>query len=498
MNDEQSNSLRFSTHFGITRDEEDDWFDPLLHRDSRFYIDPFLVFDDHDDYWAEAKAALPQYMSIVKDLLSKSNAEGDRYNRRATDLLTFPEPNEYLLGTSISKPQGRGPGKVLAKDMLRELAELPSGTVDAVNLVRGFDLFCSGFGVDMFSDMMGNLFIAKFIEYTQKVCKKHSIPTRPILVKRSQWDGRNMRWLEARHNLPYNPELDIAVLLTPERFLRQLPFLTADEYYEYLSSGMDENQGLRDLMNELVEEAFIRNDGPPTKRDRANIARILAHENPKKANDYIDLRAQDAPEPYDFTADSTGDFRWYETARTLFEELPPPTLPEDPRTAPVKDITLALIEMFKTGVEERSIWRTLWDEERTSPRKEDTIQAMMHEIWLPICKHANIDLSPEINKGRGPADFKLSRGSVNSIIEVKRDSNSKLDKGLTEQLPQYMRANEAESGAYVVMVYRDTFFDQAKNETLDRLAKQLRADGYNISLHIIDARPGTKQSASKL
>lgn len=493
-----NSSLRFSNHFNVTRDEDDDWFDPLLHLDSRFYIDPFLVFGDKDPFWSETKLALPKYISIVRETLSKSRSETDRARRRAADLLTFPEPNEYLLGTSISRPRGRGPGKALANAMLREIDELPRGQVDAVNLVRGFDLFCAGFGVDMFSDMMGNLFIAKFIQYTQEVCRKHSIPTRPIVLNRSKWDEQNQRWLEARHDLPYNPELNIAVLLTPERFLRQTPFFTAGEYFEYIASGIDENQELRDLMNELIEEAFKRNDGPPTTKDRAEIARMLAHESPSTANSYIDLRAKEEPDSYDFSSDSSGDFSWYEDAQQATADFPPLALTEDPRSVPVAKFADILIDRFKSAVEDRSTWRALWDETRTTARKEDTVQAMMHEIWLPDCRYTNIDLNAETNKGRGPADFKLSRGTSNSIIEVKRDSNAKLDKGLTEQLPQYMRAHEAESGFYVVIVYKDRFFEKKRDAELAALAKQQRAKGYDIAVRIIDARLSTKKSASKL
>ena len=382
--------------------------------------------------------------------------------------------------------------------MLREIEELPYEQVDAVNLVRGFDVFCAGFGVDMFSDMMGNIFISKFIEYTQEVCRRHSIPMRQIPIRRSKWDQENLRWLEAKHELPHNPELDIAVLLTPERFLRQTPYVTAGEYYDYIAGGTDENQELRDLMNELVEEAFIKNEGPPTSKDRAEIARILAHKDPSVANSYIDLKGEETPHPYDFSVDPNGDFQWYEDARRVIQYLPPLPVSDNITDVPVNDFANTLIDRFKNAVEERAAWRILWDEDKSTPRKEDTVQAMMHEVWLPDCRHANIDINSETNKGRGPADFKLSRGNNSVIIEVKRDTNSKLEKGLSEQLPQYMRAHGTDFGYYVVIVYTDRFFENGRDIELTSLAKAQSTHGYFITVQFVDARLSTKQSASKL
>ena len=43
-----------SSHFGIARTEADEWFDPILDRDTELFVDPFLVFKEASDPWSTA------------------------------------------------------------------------------------------------------------------------------------------------------------------------------------------------------------------------------------------------------------------------------------------------------------------------------------------------------------------------------------------------------------------------------------------------------------
>jgi hypothetical protein len=38
--------MQFSEHYRIARGPDDDWFDPLLTRDTRLSVDPFRVYAD--------------------------------------------------------------------------------------------------------------------------------------------------------------------------------------------------------------------------------------------------------------------------------------------------------------------------------------------------------------------------------------------------------------------------------------------------------------------
>lgn len=47
--------MRFSQEFDIEKDGTEDWFDLLLNQDTPLYVDPFLIFDDQDEFWSDAK-----------------------------------------------------------------------------------------------------------------------------------------------------------------------------------------------------------------------------------------------------------------------------------------------------------------------------------------------------------------------------------------------------------------------------------------------------------
>lgn len=46
--------MKFSTIFNITRDLDDKWFDPILKRDTKLFIDPFLLFKAEDELFGKS------------------------------------------------------------------------------------------------------------------------------------------------------------------------------------------------------------------------------------------------------------------------------------------------------------------------------------------------------------------------------------------------------------------------------------------------------------
>jgi len=64
------------------------------------------------------------------------------------------------------------------------------------------------------------------------------------------------------------------------------------------------------------------------------------------------------------------------------------------------------------------------------------------------------DVSREVNDGRGPVDFKISRGaSDKTLLEFKLASNSQLMRNLERQTSTYGKASDAHRSIKVI-VYR--------------------------------------------
>src|SRR4051812_21850836 len=111
--------MKFSEEFGITRTDEDDWFDPILTADTQLFVDPFRVYVEDDARWAEAHNFLISFFNMTLQLIASSGfREKSSRWKKAKRLLRFPEPAEFCLGWGET-PLGLGTGEGYAADMLR-------------------------------------------------------------------------------------------------------------------------------------------------------------------------------------------------------------------------------------------------------------------------------------------------------------------------------------------------------------------------------------------
>ena len=120
-------------------------------------------------------------------------------------------------------------------------------------------------------------------------------------------------------------------------------------------------------------------------------------------------------------------------------------------------------------------------------RRESDLQILYRLVWFGTPS----DVSREVNDGRGPADYKVSRGaSDKTIVEFKLASNRKLKQNLDRQVEIYQKASDAESKLKVILFFTATELDRV-HRILDEL--RLRDDPDII---LIDGGADNKPSAS--
>jgi len=101
-------------------------------------------------------------------------------------------------------------------------------------------------------------------------------------------------------------------------------------------------------------------------------------------------------------------------------------------------------------------------------------------------------VSREVNDGRGPVDFKVSRGSGDkTLVEFKLAGNSQLKRNLERQAETYQKASDARRSIKVI-VYRSTH----ELRKVQRVLKDLKLES-NPDVVLIDARRENKPSDSK-
>jgi hypothetical protein len=97
-----------------------------------------------------------------------------------------------------------------------------------------------GLGVDRISDMVCNILKPRFVAYTQAICLGLGIPAEDLMLNNNGWTAQGCRWKHARVSLPKSPAFDGAILLTPKRFLKDIPRVTAEGFWTWATQNQNE------------------------------------------------------------------------------------------------------------------------------------------------------------------------------------------------------------------------------------------------------------------
>lgn len=119
-------------------------------------------------------------------------------------------------------------------------------------------------------------------------------------------------------------------------------------------------------------------------------------------------------------------------------------------------------------------------------RKELCLQKLFKLMW----RKTSFDFNAEVNNGRGPLDFKVSKGNVDkTIIEFKLASNTKLEQNLQSQVDIYKQAND--TNKYIVVLF---YFNEKEKRTINTTLEKLHLS--NLENIIIIDSTRQKPSAS--
>ena len=151
-----------------------------------------------------------------------------------------------------------------------------------------------------------------------------------------------------------------------------------------------------------------------------------------------------------------------------------------------KSETLKRINYLKDAIENKGCHKYFYFKNEPIRREED-----LHILFRLTWYDTIFDVSREVNDGRGPADFKVSKGLDKTIAEFKLARNTQLKRNLEKQVEIYKKASDAETGFKVIIYFTEDEFKKV-NRILDEL--DLSKDK-NIVL--IDARIDNKPTASK-
>jgi len=474
----------FSTVFNITKTSEDDWFDPILSTDTKLFIDPFLIFDSEHINFLNTHKKTIDFFYLAFNIASKSKPnKSDLRYRQLLSVMKFPEVEEICLGYALRGTGGAGSGGGFSAMIVDSIFESIRMGITNFDHFEEIGLFNEGFGCDRISDMTATLLKEDLINYTKSICKRHSIITKRIKINQFNFDSRFVKWKEKTVELPINPYTGKAVLLVPKEFLRELPTISADEFWNYCWSNKNE---------EIRDQYSIEVKSQVKKSDIIEIAR----QNRDWIKEYEQYREKVGSTPYDIIEDPKGYYNWaIDTAEYVNANAYKFIIAKNQNDFDlfVKEV----IYQYEQFIENNSGYKLLWDDNGKNPKSEEASQLIFTGIVKHYCKANNIDLNREANLGRGPVDFKFSSGYRNrALVEVKLAKNSKFWDGLEKQLVKYLKVEDIKKGYFLVICYNEKDIKKV-SEIYDVANKVGKKNKVDLDVIIIDASRD-KPSASKL
>lgn len=452
--------------------------DIVLNADTPLFIDPILLSRSKSKIWAVKgqKTYRTFFENAIKLLKAvKARSKEDIIWRTLSKNFLFTEINYTCLGYGGGKGSGWGPD--LVNKILNTAKDIVDLGIEDIDFFMALALFEEGIGADRISDMVTNILLEEIIEYSQSICEKLSLPTKKFQIKDKSVELIN------------NPYTNKPIFFIPMDVVRDLPI--ARDWSE-ISDVVGKNQNLRNTINQNVGHIWAT----MTKKDKAELKNAALHD--KESFDHVlklikNLKSVDS---YDFEKDHNGDIFWLNILKTISDKYPL-NLEKFKNNIHTKarllEVVNELIIHFKHLVENNGLWKEFWTEDN-KPRKEKACQRLLFAVASSYCKANDLDLSPEVDSGNGPVDFKISQGAnFKVIVEIKLSTNSNTIHGYEKQLEIYKNAEQSDEGIFI-LIDIGSMGDKFKI-IQDKKRSFVSAFGKASEIVVIDANP--KASASK-
>jgi hypothetical protein len=479
----------FSDWFGVAPEtlEEYGAFNVSLINDLPLFIDPFLLFTSDKPEYQLQHDRIIEYLSFLRD----KSVAGNVSDGLIQAWYMFPEVEQLWLGFSQTGNKGRGLGDKFARALNSNLnvifqdfgkEKVTKGShIEKVCLVR------EGVGRDNISDFTANLIMEFLADYTQEFAAKHIQKElrRDVSVRGVKFDYDKEFWCPRTYNLPF--AMGNYVLLTPR------DLLTRDETWINRKDMLDsfinvakssENLQLRSQVNEYLTTQLRRKS---TEKQRRAAYDELIRKYPELIEWYIKYkedRGGEAQASSDKKVTASEEFYIHGFGR-LIDQLEKETGFYKCGIDTLEEARIR-VQFLKQEIENNGAWRIFWYKGQPIQREDDT-QILFRLTWFA----SPSDFNSEVDNGRGPVDFKVSRGSKDkSLVEFKLAKNAKLKQGLEKQVRIYEDANRTEKSLKVIF-----YFTAVELGKVNRILKQLKLEDED-SIILVDCRRDNKTSAS--
>lgn len=466
-------------------------FNVSLLTDLPLFIDPFLLFNSQKPAYQELHQSILRYMRFLRDVSQTpdlSTGLQDAWFR-------FPEVKQTWLGYSVRGNRGHGLGREFARALHRGFAtvfrDFGEESVSRDSHLEKLCLIRNGVGRDMISDFTTNLVKGYLAEYTQAFAQAHlgSAQRKRVHLPRILFDYQTRSWSGQVYELPFVAG-DYVLLIPDDMLTKDETWISRPDLLDRLSAIANAlpNSVLRAQLNEYLLRAVPRGPKTTKKQIREAIAGAIDRF-PEVLDYYVRDREDHGSEAVPVSRQRVAEVRekFVEHVHQLVSALEAKTSFYEISENTYEDARQRLL-FLKDVVENKGLHRVFYFKGEPIKREED-LQMVYRLTWYGAVS----DVTREANDGRGPADFKVSRGALDkTIVELKLARNRSLKRNLEKQTPVYERAADATHVSLKGILYFTT-------EELAKVRRVLKELGLETdeSIVLIDARADNKPSGSR-
>jgi hypothetical protein len=483
--------LYFTQYFGIDPKVLEDYgaFDISLASDLPLFVDPFLLFNSERPEYRALHADIIRYLTFLRDHADRPLTSG-----LINAWYKFGEVKQNWLGFTLLGNAGSGLGVDFARALHSSLGSIlrnfGTETITKGTHLEKLALIKEGVGRDNVSDFTTNLIKSYLLGYTQTFAKQRleDHQSARFSVPRAEFNYATETWATRTYELPiFRGDF---VLLTPADILtRDDTWISRSDMlhrFSQLPAAVPDDQ-LRAQMNNYFGSML---SARPSRDELSGAAQATLRRYPELIDYYIRDREDTGDQAVGASAKRREETKAFlvEMVKAVVADLAERT---DFYFTPQTSYAEALFRSraFKAYIEDQDGYKLINrpGHERAFSNEKD-IQLYFGLAFVG----GEYDVNREVNNGRGPVDFKVSKGSFDkSLIEVKLASNSHLKRNLEKQVEIYEKANGTRASVKMIVCY--TADEVAK---VDRILGELKLRG-DESIVVIDARADNKPSGSK-
>ena len=377
------------------------------------------------------------------------------------------EPRNNHLGFGEKAP-GSGFGPKISKMVLETAYDIIKAGIEDPEFFQLLPLFQDNVGPDRLSDMIATLILPDTQAYTERVNQQLGITIDNYPDKLFN------------NGLLCNPVKGYEVLLLPTEILHKLPVAKS---WEEIDSVIVENNTIRAMMNNEVAEHWTQ----WAATDRKYYLREKIFKDSEKCKQVIEAYREERLDAYN--PEEQIDYflakLWQRIEKSGISWLSK----HKSREIDSKAASLEILNLFKNWVEYNRGWEVILS--AGTQKREKIVQRVIHLSGIAYIQANNLSLSCEADEGRGPVDFKISRGQDITVIEVKLSSNGQYMHGYDTQVEEYAKAEQTDNMIYVLV---DVGNPVKVKKLLDRYNRDIDEDKKVPEVIMIDST--SKESAS--